>query len=74
LPTISSSTSTTIYDDLANVSRFISDWLFLAEEAAQPIENPWGEGDDLMKQVADGWTGKPLWGRARNTWIKFVAR
>jgi hypothetical protein len=32
------------------------------------------KGDDLMKQFADGWTGKPPWGRGRNTWIKFGAR
>ena len=42
--------------------------------AARPIQNPWSEGDNLMSQIADGWTGKPIWGRSRNTWIKFVAR
>jgi hypothetical protein len=61
-------------DDPGNVSRFIGDRLYLSEERARPIDNPWGEGDALMNQVADGWTGKPLWGRSRNTWIKFVAR
>jgi hypothetical protein len=61
-------------DDLDKVSRFISDRLYLSEERARPIENPWDGRDDLMSQIADGWTGKPLWGRSRNTWIKFVAR
>jgi hypothetical protein len=61
-------------DEPGKVSRFISDRLYLGEQRAQPIENPWSGGDDLMKQVADGWTGKPLWGQSRNTWIKFVVR
>jgi hypothetical protein len=61
-------------DDLDKVSRFIGDRLYLSEEWARPIENPWSGGDDLMKQVADGWTGRPLWGHGRNTWIKFVVR
>ncbi len=60
-------------DDPDDVSRFISDRLYLSKQAPRLIENPWDGGDDLMKRVADGWTGTPLWGRTRNTWIKFVA-
>jgi hypothetical protein len=61
-------------DDTEKVSEFISDRDYLAGNRAQPIQNPWDQGDSLMNQVADGWTGKPLWGKTRNTWIKFVAR
>ena len=39
----------------------------------RPVENPWGDGDALMGQVADGWAGRPVWGVGRNTWIKYVA-
>jgi len=61
-------------DDTDKVSEFIGDPAYLATNRALAIQDPWAEGDDLMKQVADGWDGKPLWGRSRNTWIKFVAR
>jgi hypothetical protein len=61
-------------DDFRKVPDFVSDRVNLDEERARPIETPWSGGDGLMNQIADGWTGKPLWGRTRNTWIKFVAR
>ena len=61
-------------DDTGKVAEFIRDWNYLSQERARTIEDPWSGGDDLMKQIADGWTGKPLWGKSRNTWIKFVAR
>lgn len=61
-------------DDPGKVEGFIRDRGDLADSRAQAIENPWADGDDLMRQIADGWAGKPLWGRSRNTWIKFVAR
>ena len=61
-------------DDTEKVSEFIGDRDYLAGNAAQPIGNPCAEGDRLMSQIADGWTAKPIWGRSRNTWIKFVAR
>ena len=61
-------------DDTEKVSEFIGDRDYLAGNAARPIGNPWAEGDGLMHQIADGWEGKPIWGRSRNTWIKFVAR
>lgn len=61
-------------DDPAQVGRFVNDRDFLADNPAQSIANPWREGDGLMNEVADGWGGKPLWGKSRNTWIKFVAK
>ena len=61
-------------DDTEKVSEFVGDREYLARNPAQPIANPWGDGDRLMGQVADGWTGTPIWGTSRNTWIKFVAR
>jgi len=60
-------------DNPSNVSRFVADRDFLASNAAQPIERPWHEGDDLMKQQAKEWSGAPVWGTSRSTWIKFVA-
>jgi hypothetical protein len=59
-------------DDPGKVARFISDRPYLSEERARPIEKPWAEGDELMSRIADGWTGKPLWGQTRNTWIKIL--
>jgi hypothetical protein len=61
-------------DDLGKVNRFLLERDYLAEDRARPIQNPWGDGDALMNQVADGWGGTPLWGKTRNTWIKYVAR
>ncbi len=61
-------------DDVRKVPEFISAPDYLSENRARPIETAWSEGDDMMNRSADGWTGKPLWGRSRNTWIKFVAR
>ena len=61
-------------DDTEKVSEFIHDRDYLAGNRAQPIPNPWGDGDRLMNEVADGWSGQPLWGRTRNTWIKYIAR
>ena len=61
-------------DNPSNVSRFVSDRDFLASHAAQRVARPWHEGDEHMKGHAKGWSGVPLWGTSRNTWIKFVAR
>jgi hypothetical protein len=56
------------------VTEFIAARDYLARNAARAIENAWGDGDGLMAAVADGWTGRPVWGERRNTWIKFVAK
>ena len=61
-------------DNPSNVARFISDRDFLASNAAQPVRRPWHEGDKFMRERAKGWSGTPVWGATRNTWIKFIAR
>lgn len=61
-------------EDLSQVTAFLNDPNYLSWHHAQASPNPWSEGDGLMNQVADGWTGKPIWGEGRNTWIKFQAR
>lgn len=61
-------------DDTGKVSEFIADRDYLARNPVQAPRNAWSDGDGLLNSVADGWTGKPVWGQSRNTWIKFVAR
>jgi hypothetical protein len=61
-------------DNPSNVNRFISDRDFLAGNTARTVERPWHEGTPIMKRRAPGWSGSPIWGGTRNTWIKFVAR
>jgi hypothetical protein len=61
-------------DDLGQVAQFIAEADRFHDHRALPISRPWGDGDSLMAQYADGWAGKPIWGGSRNTWIKFVAR
>jgi hypothetical protein len=60
-------------DDLGQVNRFIRERDSLTEDKARPIANPWSGGDEWMNRLADGWTGTPIWGKTRNTWIKFVS-
>jgi hypothetical protein len=61
-------------DDPGRVGRFVADRDYLSEDRAGAIARPWEGGDPLMTQVADGWSGTPLWGKTPNTWIKYVAR
>jgi hypothetical protein len=61
-------------DDPALVAAFIADRDFLSARRARPIATPWTDGDSKMAHHADGWSGRPLWGESRNTWIKYVAR
>jgi hypothetical protein len=61
-------------DDPGKVNRFVLDRDFATDDKAVPIANPWPDGDGLMNHVADGWGGTPVWGKTRNTWIKYVAR
>lgn len=42
-------------------------------DPARPIEKKWPEGDVRMNRITDGWKGEAVWGKSRNTWIKFVA-
>lgn len=61
-------------DNPGNVTRFISDRDYLTSNTARPVERPWHEGTPIMKGRVQGWSGSPVWGGTRNTWIKFVAR
>ncbi len=55
----------------ANVHRFITRKHYLVGRAAVDVHHPWQEGNVLMQQYAGAsWSGTPLWGPARNAWIK----
>ena len=60
-------------DNVDRVSKFISDW----RERGSPvlaISKPWDQGDDSIKAVTSpSWSGDPIWGQSRLTWIRFVA-
>jgi len=60
-------------DDPSSADRFIAEKNFLSDRPAREIAKPWGDGDRLMKKYAgDSWFGEPLWGRASDTWIKYI--
>ncbi|HEX8202017.1 MAG TPA: hypothetical protein VF590_16195, partial [Isosphaeraceae bacterium] len=61
-------------DDPAQAAAFIADPRFLDHQPVLAIDTPWDQGDSLMNQNADGWRGSAVWGEARSTWIRFVAR
>jgi hypothetical protein len=61
-------------DDPGRVSAFIAHAGYLADQAAQAPANPWPGGDNEMKSRVPDWNGRPIWGRERTTWLKFVAR
>lgn len=60
-------------DEVDRVSRFISD----PQDRGTPVlsvSKPWDQGNDCMiKLTSPSWSGDPVWGRSRLTWIKFVA-
>ncbi len=60
-------------DDPGEVPAFIARPGYRADRAALPPANPWGGGDGWMKAGVADWSGKPVWGRERTTWIKYVA-
>jgi hypothetical protein len=60
-------------DDPSHAKKFISRKDFMSSNVAQRITAPWQDGQGLMKQFAgEGWTGEPLWGTERDTWLKLV--
>jgi Tol biopolymer transport system component len=61
-------------DDPGKVPAFIAHRDYLADQAALAPANPWGGGDGEMKGRVPEWSGRPIWGRERTTWLKFVAR
>ncbi|WP_435009326.1 hypothetical protein P12x_000578 [Tundrisphaera lichenicola] len=60
-------------DDPGQVPAFIAHPRYLAGQSALAPANPWSGGDGEMKARVPGWDGRPVWGRERTTWIKFVA-
>jgi WD40 repeat protein len=60
-------------DDPGQVPAFIAHPRYHADQAALPPTNPWGGGDGEMKARVPEWNGKPVWGKERTTWIKYVA-
>lgn len=62
-----------VCDDPVKSVEFIRNRDAGMEVRAGAIANPWGEGDMYMRKfVGDGYVGRPLWGGAASTWIKFV--
>jgi len=60
-------------DNPSRARKFISKKDFMSNHAAQPISRAWGDGTRLMKQYAgDSWSGEPLWGCSRDTWLKLI--
>ncbi len=60
-------------DDPRAAHSFIARRSYQARCPVEVIDNPWSEGDALMRRHAGAhWSGTPVWGRGRNTWIKVV--
>jgi len=60
-------------DQPKDVERFIQERGYLRGRSAHPIANPWDEGANMMRVYAGTqWSGAPIWGTSRNTWLKLV--
>jgi hypothetical protein len=60
-------------DDPSDVGDFIADPIFGAHRPVEKIDAEWQDGTPLMKSFAGAsWSGSPVWGASRNTWIKVV--
>jgi len=58
-------------DDAGAAPRFIARRAYRSQSGIQAINNPWPDGDGLMRQYAGAsWNGTPVWGHARSTWVK----
>ena len=63
-----------VCDDPARADPFIRERDDGTEARATSITKPWEEGMKFMREYAGNkFPGKPLWGIAPSTWIKFVA-
>ena len=67
------STRWTYCDDPSQVNAFIADPTSLAGQTTHPSVGKWDRGDARMNELTDGWKGTSVWGKSRNTWIKYVA-
>ncbi|MGV3532405.1 MAG: hypothetical protein ACO1QR_08550 [Chthoniobacteraceae bacterium] len=64
----------TVCDDAARATAFIENRKSPGESSASAIENPWGEGDQFIREFAGSeFPGVALWGKGASTWIKYVA-
>jgi hypothetical protein len=62
-------------DNPHKVHRFIEEKNYLQQNKAQQIPLVWQDGTPKMKQcVGESWTGEPLWGLSRDTWLKVVVK
>ncbi len=61
-------------DNISEVSQFIADPAYGADKHTEKVTKPWGEGDRQIKSLAPEWKGTPIWGKSRNTWIKYNCR
>ncbi len=62
-----------VCDDPAQVAAFIRQRNPGTKSPALPIANPWGEGDQYIREFAGpDFPGTPIWGSAPSTWIKFA--
>jgi hypothetical protein len=60
-------------DTPADVDRFITRKTYFQQRAVQKINQPWSDGDALIRQFAgNSWNGAPVWGATRNTWVKVI--
>jgi hypothetical protein len=60
-------------DSPRDAGKFIARRSYMSSHPVQIIEVPWSDGDALMRADAGAnWSGSPVWGKARNTWIKVV--
>jgi hypothetical protein len=60
-------------DEPSDAAEFIIQRDYMSDHTARKITRPWSDGPKLMKHYAgDTWSGEPLWGRRRDTWLKFI--
>ncbi|MDB6120538.1 MAG: hypothetical protein JWO08_4319 [Verrucomicrobiaceae bacterium] len=62
-----------VCDDPGRAPNFVGQRDEGTETRASPIAKPWSDGGaTIRKHAGAGFPGKPLWGGATSTWIKFV--
>ncbi|MDB6139133.1 MAG: hypothetical protein JWO94_2205 [Verrucomicrobiaceae bacterium] len=62
-------------DTFGDVDKFITEKTYFQHRPAQSVNQVWKDGDGLMKKYSgESWAGSPVWGNARNTWVKVAVR
>ena len=60
-------------DNPRDAERFIARKSYHADHGVRVIDSPWSDGDTLTRRHAgSNWSGTPVWGNGRNTWIKVI--